>query len=1476
MSRVFFISAIFLFFTFHSIAIISTVSLLNNPTQGTLKITGKWKLGETLSVDLSNLTDVDGIGQFEYQWFFKENDLKEEILGATSSTYYLTLSDLEKSILVEIKHTDLLGNVEILQSPQFGAWGDYQYLSDAIKISQAAVVRITASSAVMISPKHAITAAHSPLDENNEITPNLTVQNIFGEKRDIIDVKYDTLADFAIVELESPFQNSYAVELAPNKPSAGDVAFAVGNPKDAAWGGVGWAVSFGFARDPSPNFYDEEDFDLFDIQIMGGFSGGGIFNEKGQLQGIISYTTSHSSDGSFRPNIWVSNDFFSENFNIHDGPWKSLDTKQVGAIHLDFINQFLALHQVTNIKNTDNIILPENKKDFQFNSLNDQQESYLKSVAGPLRKSVLAFTKNGISQNENPRGTAFVIDDRIAATNSHVVEGKEYFKLSLYDGTEISGSVLDHHAEADLSLILLDDPVPNHIKPVSIAKSRPQLGDIGFLIGHPLDLWNSHGAWQVSGAFSGYAKDEIDDRGDLLMDGYGSGGMSGGPVFNSNGHLVGINYAGGASIATELRDYQDPHSTYYNPVASPEKIQHSAVDIQNLRDLIDENSIYFSNKASPSSAFEIEYFSSNSGDVYSAEKNSNNSSQSIIIKEVVDYSFSEVKNVNIPLDNNVKWSLVDFINYNNGYIIVNTFLENYSVGVQVTKLNSSFELENSFGSSGHLSQLFTNTIVQKIIKSTIFDNKLYLLIQNDNNQQISYSVYTLDLSNPQSFVNLFESTAEFATSSHYFSKDFIVNSNGIFVGGTTDDSDAPWGKGTYDHFVSHYSINGSINTNFANKGVFQKNFGDTDKATALAIQSDGKILIAGINWLDLAPDAVATRLNTDGSIDTSFGDNGTTPVARFLTTENHRSMRDLGREAPTDIFVDDSGNIFIAGTRYSGEVDFGMLTANNGSYLPAIWKYNSSGNIVEDFGTYEYTNGKLEGIKMIKLMGRSKIQKLINVNNQLLAFTSSRDNITKNTSNKVFLIDDENGEAEVFATNEPVIYVKNPLVVREDTPLENIKINYWNPGGGDVNYSFSNPNLGSITDNGDMTFDYHPNLNENGSDSLVITFNDGATTINKKINIMLKSEDDLPTLTPVCTEPNPYICKLYMKVNSISPILTIEDIDSPLVRYELGSPENGSLKDNGDFTFTYTPNLNFTGEDKFQVSIVSMRNLHEERSSTIQVEVTMEPNNSPIAQDISLVTLLNTNVTGAFQGNDIDGDTLSYSIIKEPINGSVTIQMDKFTYIPNNNFEGSDEFTYVANDGFIDSNEAKVSIEVKNNPPIAQDISLVTLPNTNVTEAFQGNDIDGDTLSYSIIKEPINGSVTIQMDKFTYIPNNNFEGSDEFTYVANDGFIDSNEAKVSIEVKDELPPLFVESITFIEKVYPNPAKNNLKIILKNNFKLEDIYFINVSGKISKPRSVNQLNNRELDVNISNLNDGVYLLNINTEKEVNKVKLVIKR
>ena len=125
--------------------------------------------------------------------------------------------DTETGIISGIPGSDDSGkfSITITASDSFGesaastydliinsnGWGEYDYLSSSIEAAQAAVVRITKSSAVMISDKYAITAAHSPLDADNEITPDLTVQNIWGEARDIVDVIYVVEEDFAIVDI---------------------------------------------------------------------------------------------------------------------------------------------------------------------------------------------------------------------------------------------------------------------------------------------------------------------------------------------------------------------------------------------------------------------------------------------------------------------------------------------------------------------------------------------------------------------------------------------------------------------------------------------------------------------------------------------------------------------------------------------------------------------------------------------------------------------------------------------------------------------------------------------------------------------------------------------------------------------------------------------------------------------------------------------------------------------------------------------------------------------------------------------------------------------------------------------------------------------------------------------------------------------------------------------------------------------------
>ena len=89
------------------------------------------------------------------------------------------------------------------------------------------------------------------------------------------------------------------------------------------------------------------------------------------------------------------------------------------------------------------------------------------------------------------------------------------------------------------------------------------------------------------------------------------------------------------------------------------------------------------------------------------------------------------------------------------------------------------------------------------------------------------------------------------------------------------------------------------------------------------------------------------------------------------------------------------------------------------------------------------------------------------------------------------------------------------------------------------------------------------------------------------------------------------------------------------------------------------------------------------------------------------------------------------------------------------------------------------------------------------------------------------------------------------------------------------PPLFVENISFVKKVYPNPTDNEFIVELKDNSKVEKVEFIDFSGKVIVPNKVVRTQNR-LDINVSNINEGIYLLRIITKKEVNKVKVVIER
>ncbi len=137
------------------------------------------------------------------------------------------------------------------------------------------------------------------------------------------------------------------------------------------------------------------------------------------------------------------------------------------------------------------------------------------------------------------QGSGFLISaDGYAVTNNHVVENASTVEVAFDDGKTYSAKVIGTDPRTDLALIKIDG---NNFPHVRLADKAPRIGDWVLAVGNPFGLGGTVTAGIVSARGRDIGAGPYDDF--LQIDAPVNKGNSGGPTFNTDGSVIGVNTA---------------------------------------------------------------------------------------------------------------------------------------------------------------------------------------------------------------------------------------------------------------------------------------------------------------------------------------------------------------------------------------------------------------------------------------------------------------------------------------------------------------------------------------------------------------------------------------------------------------------------------------------------------------------------------------------------------------------------------------------------------------------------------------------------------------------------------------------------------------------------------------------------------------------------------------------------------------------
>jgi serine protease Do len=133
----------------------------------------------------------------------------------------------------------------------------------------------------------------------------------------------------------------------------------------------------------------------------------------------------------------------------------------------------------------------------------------------------------------------FISPDGYAVTNNHVVDGADKVEVTTDDGKTFKAKVIGTDARTDLALIKVEGG--SDFPFTKLSDGKPRIGDWVLAVGNPFGLGGTVTAGIVSASGRDIGNGPYDDF--IQIDAPVNKGNSGGPAFNTEGEVIGVNTA---------------------------------------------------------------------------------------------------------------------------------------------------------------------------------------------------------------------------------------------------------------------------------------------------------------------------------------------------------------------------------------------------------------------------------------------------------------------------------------------------------------------------------------------------------------------------------------------------------------------------------------------------------------------------------------------------------------------------------------------------------------------------------------------------------------------------------------------------------------------------------------------------------------------------------------------------------------------